>query len=1524
MKRVRFICLTLCLSVFTGAFLYAHGKGDIEELEVENLHSWQESFDLEGKKSGKYNIMITANDKGGNSFVEGPYNLFLDPESDLPVCGITNPYPGMRVVGNLNVVGTCVDDDAVKYVEMYLDGDTDHKIRCDGAEFWSYYLDTTKMSEGPHTITVVGYDVNGLQGHTSSVKWNLDRNLPVTEVADKTMGMLLSGTVKFHGTVSDGNGINELWYSLNNGESFDPVKVSRKNVTTSFDIAVDTRKFADGPAVIWFKASDMTGSVGVYSFLFFIDNTKPDVQIVTPEDKVEVSGKFSVAGFAKDTVGVTRLNWTFGNESGEIPLVPGNPYWCVDFDTIGSSDKARKFTIEAEDKAGNVVTVTRNIPLNQELDRPVITLLEPQPKQNIASNEDIYVRGYVVDDDGVASISYKIDDGEEFSEKTNGTFYYKLGKAADLSIGKHKITIVATDIDGVESHASITELNLIGDAPQFEAPSIVTGKESVEYVKGMEIHPEAGSSLALTSTSGVGIKQAAYEISWGKDQKIESAVDLKNVLTYNFSIPLNGTLPQGVVNVKFRTVDIYDRVSEYWSVLYLKNTTTIKSDLPVIVFDDSVVAADGSIISDFEFPVTGYVLGGTPKKVEVVPESPFVKAKIVNGNQIELTPQKGAIGNSEKLKIKITTDKGKEAESRTLVFKSDTAFPVINLKNKSEGSAVRQKGKFTLTGSITCKTKIGGASYKILPVDLEMKGGVIGSAKVGEIPESGTKITIQEDGAFTIPLDAGAFNPGMYVVEIIAESAGGNKSCKVYAFSTIPDIELDENGKLPKEKAPVILWIDSFDVYGLGVYQGELSNNFAVYTREAMTEGVNPVTLEFTDPNGKLYSGKYNAVKETTLSAHILSVNGADYKSGLPVVLSTTEKEGGRATLVIDTGGTVNSVSYEISGIDDTVVPGGQNVVTGSAKITKPSEGSTRWYADIPLNNLPSRITKLKATVKAGTLEQEVVGYIQIVREVSAEQIDDVEKIYSVAPKETEFNSAQKAYVLTNGSTFDYYANLRLPISAKIVSDKEKQPKLDELKVTTNGRLIQLSAKKEGLYKNIKLEVTDAQGDVYESEVYDFISDSTKPELKLVTPVLQQWLGNTVKVSGTVSDALGIRTVEYSLNGGETWKEFLFDLPDNLEDLEAVTDTTKNIGVTYSQELDISKLPDGLIRIDIRATDSSGLVSTVQTSCFKDVTPPEVTVVEPLNIDTVNGETLILFKVHDNGLMAKAEYISPLILVKPADEEKGTPAEYRKGDRVSLPLGSYIQTQIGTKKCPIDDTMGFDFTDAAGNVKSFESWDFTIDNESDLPIAEIHLPGDMEVITRDFTISGVIYDDDGDTTIYYKIDNDEFMKYPQMGTSFSINVPLASLTDNEHTVTVYAVDINGVVGNQVSRTFRVSLEEPKGGVELPTIDTSVSGKIVISGWSSDKNEIEKVQISLDNGNTYNDVIGTDQWIYNVDTRAIPGGTQVVFLKVFDKYGIQGLYSSLINIDNDSPVVSLDLPLDDSNSTGKLVLLRFHL
>ena len=1503
MVNMKKVLLIPAICILFASLLTAHGKGDVEDINVENMNSWQEQFDLESRKPGKYNILITARDLGGNVHIEGPHNLYLDPKSDLPICGITNPYPNMRVVGNLNIVGTCVDDDGVSRVDLVLDEgmETEKHVTAEGKEFWSYYLDTNDLEEGPHTIKVIGYDINNEPkvSNPYTLTWQLDRKQPVTEIQDKTMGILVSGNVKFDGIVSDGNGIKELYYSVDNGENFIPLKFggNKNKDLCDFTVSVDTKKFQDGPAVLWFKAIDRAGSVGMYSFLYFIDNTKPDVGIVYPAEGQTMNGKFTVAGYAKDTIGVTELTWTFGAQSGTFDLIPGNPYWAVNVDTLGGKEKSQKFTIHAKDRAGNVVDVTRNIPLNQELDKPVLSISEPVDGQNFGDSDPLFVRGIATDPDGVKEVRIQLDQNEPIVQETKGVFYYQLCTAQDLSAGNHKVTITAVDVNDVVGNPTVINIASRGITPQFADAKVSSGKEAEDFVNGMEIHPESGKTFSLGITSGIGIVKVASSLTWGTDGLAETSVDLKNVTSYTYTLPILPDSAKGVMNLTVTAEDIIGRVSTYRAIYYVTNTTVVKSEEPVIVFDDSTVAEDGSIISDPNFPVTGYLIGANASSAELVPATKFAKVEL-DGNLIKLIPL-DAIGSSEPVVVRIKTDKGKTVESRQLKFRADTALPEITINDYSDSKAIAGlEGPVSISGKVTCETGVGGLKYRVMSAKVDIQKGIIATTTAPAANDDFKKVDVEKDGSFKFDFDASDYGYGLHIVELIAESAGGNQLAKAFAVKNIPDVE-EQNGKMPAPKAPAVFWADGFDVYALAVYQGELESDYQSFLRADMIEGNNPVSFaSATAADGKPVTGKFTAVKKPSLSAHIAQINDEEYKSGMPVVLGYNSKDIATIRLYIDTGAAVNSVNFEVTGEE---IAGGAVSQKGAAKLIKPTpEEPMRWIAEIPVTNLPSRVNKLSAVIKAGALEQTVTGSFTVVRAADEALLNDKEGIYPMPATGTDYDDIDNTYVLSNGSQFFYYVNYNAPLKVELVSATQG------LAVDTNGNLITLYAEKDGNYKNVVVKVTDRFGDVHNSAPLNFIANTSAPEINFVTPELFQWVGNTFKLSGTAAHPLGIRAVEYSLDNGETWESF--DLSKN----------NNRVGVTFSKDISLADVPDGLIRINMRARDTSGHESYVYTSAYKDVTPPEVRVIEPQEIDVVNGDNLIVFEVIDNALLAKAEYIAP--------PEKG-----RTNTHLPIELNPLIYTHVGTPEAPINDAMSFAFTDDAGNVATVESWSFSIDSESDLPRAEIHVPEDMQVITRDFTISGVVYDDDGESSIFYKIDNGDYKQVStkevfkrtvadaeyKLNTSFSIDVPLETMTDNEHTVTVYAVDINGVKGPEVERTYRISLEEPKGAVEKPTIDTSVRNLVTISGWASDKNGIANIKVSLDNGNSYNEAVGTENWSYTVDTRAIPGGTQVVFLKVTDNYGIQGLYSSLINIDNDAPVLNLELPLDDSTTTGQL-------
>lgn len=1220
------VCAFCLFFLFAGScsFLFSAGKRDITLREVENMESWQEQFDINEKKAGKYNIYVEAKDKGGNTEIAGPYNLFIDPDSDYPISGITNPVKDMRVPGNLNIVGTCIDDDGVAEVWLVLDGA--EPVKAEGTEFWSYYLDTNNLAEGPHTIEVWGVDVNGLSSQEkpekkSFVTWNLDRRQPVTQVTSHGLGELVSGKIELKGTVGDGNGIKRLYYSLDNGENFSETKISvdKKSGLCTFSLAIDTRKYEDGPAIVWFKAFDKMNSVGVYSYLYFIDNTKPDVQIVSPADGEVCNGRFAVAGYAKDKVGLQKLSWSFNGQSGDFELVPGNPYWLKEVDTRGVKGKSADFVITAVDTAGNIVELKKSIPLDQEADKPVVAVSAPE-SGSVVSGEPgtLFLRGIVSDDDGVASIAYSVDGSEPVFLETAGVFCAELAAEEQLSIGVHTITVTATDIHGVKGNPVTVSFSAMGALPQF-SPAKIGG---LPVTNGILVHPESNPVFETAVSSRSGIASLRYKIECGENEIFEEVVQVSKTPEKNLSlrIPL-ASAPWGLLRVTVSAEDIYGRVAEQKSLIHLKDLTYIHEDL-------------------LDVPLSERIIEGT-----------------------------------------------------------------------------------------------------------------------------------------------------------------------------------DENG---------------------------------------------------------------------SLDVSIVSIGGAEYKGGMNVIVPYGAA-GMPVVAVIDVA------TEEEKGVSVSYVIEGDNEVGGDVRQSGKADFVDGHY-EIKLQNLPSRITTITVRAEAGkTASGSCTGTFCVVRPVPARRSGWTSGNVYWFPNETAaFDANRNAYIVKSGAEITGYADVPAPIHVSVSDER--------LDVSNDGKSISVTAASDGTYRDVSLIVRDGNGKTYQSAGITIVVDSSAPELSIVSPANHSWAQNSAQIVVSASDSNGIARVAFSRNNGETW-----------------TDMVARAG-TYTADISLAGDEDGFIPIDVRAVDSVGKTTVQSIAIQKDATPPDVSIIFPEREDIVNGDNLIAFSVRDNGRLAGAQYIAP-----PKKGSVSAPVE--------LELAPLISTHVGTPEQPIDDLMAFRFTDAVGNATEIRQWDFIIDNGSDLPIAEVYVPEENAVLTRDFEFSGVIFDDDGvmkdengqviaGPRIYYKFDDGQYHELDQIGTNFAIQSRLTDFTDNEHSITVYAVDINGVKGPEYVRNFRISLEEPKGEVSAPPISETVKGTVEIAGTATDKNGIKAVYISVDNGNTFNEAIGNYgnemtvcNWKYEFDTRVVQDGTHVVFMKVVDWYGIEGLYSSMINSDNTNPQIELELPLDDSTTTG---------
>ena len=71
--------LFIALFSISSSPLFAGGRKDNESHEARDPGRLDESLNLEGKRPGKWNFYLEAQDKAGNTSTAGPYNIFIDP-----------------------------------------------------------------------------------------------------------------------------------------------------------------------------------------------------------------------------------------------------------------------------------------------------------------------------------------------------------------------------------------------------------------------------------------------------------------------------------------------------------------------------------------------------------------------------------------------------------------------------------------------------------------------------------------------------------------------------------------------------------------------------------------------------------------------------------------------------------------------------------------------------------------------------------------------------------------------------------------------------------------------------------------------------------------------------------------------------------------------------------------------------------------------------------------------------------------------------------------------------------------------------------------------------------------------------------------------------------------------------------------------------------------------------------------------------------------------------------------------------
>lgn len=658
---------------------------------VSGLENWNTTIDLEGYRAGKYNLIVRGVDEAGNVSYAGPYNVFVDPASDAPVVHVSHPAPDSRVSTLLHVVGTCTDDDGVKSVQVKLD-DRDPAV-AEGAEFWAWETGVEGLTEGVHTVTVHGVDVNGLEGPPQTIRFNVDKRPPVTRITSHAGGAIVSGTLTLEGNVTDPNGVASLAASTDGGKVFEPVKLSLDKSGTSgtFRTSLDTRRLPDGALVVSFKAVDRTGSTGRTAFLLFVNNQSPALEVLSPSADTVVNGKVTVIGRAVDRIGVKSLTWDLGAATGTVTLTPGNQFWTHEIDLSAQKAGSVQVTYTLENLTGNRETARLRLKVDPEADRPVAALSSPAKGARLAGT--VHVTGVVDDDDGVDHIEYSLDGAPPYTVAATAGFSIAL---PDLAAGTHRIVVKPVDVNGTAGTPVETSFVTAGSAPVIRLDTLTQASGAVAFAPGSVFVPEKDGKLAGTIVFSGTTLQAQYAIGGGASQSLplkKGASDAERL----FDVTLPKSLAPGRLELSVTATDGFGGSTEHRSFLFVGSEPTS----PSLVLVDGRMRSDGTMKLTGE-PLVGYVTGGAIGQAEFDPPSQLLAVE-TEGNVVRVSAT--GEGTTPPTRIRVTTADGSVIASDPITFLTDASPPLLAVAAPLVGvwqrSELRVEGTASDAGGIT-------------------------------------------------------------------------------------------------------------------------------------------------------------------------------------------------------------------------------------------------------------------------------------------------------------------------------------------------------------------------------------------------------------------------------------------------------------------------------------------------------------------------------------------------------------------------------------------------------------------------------------------------------------------------------------------------------------------------------------------------------------------------------------------------------------------------------------------------------
>ncbi|MFW6176306.1 MAG: Ig-like domain-containing protein [Thermoplasmatota archaeon] len=557
-------------------------------------YNWVIDLNTSSYSDGNHDIYFRTIDNAGHE-TKKKNEITID-NSD-PVGNLTNPAHNEFIDGEFTFKAIAMDEVGVQSVIMDIEGDGYDQVHTlnynENNGYWESLINTNNLPDGDKDLRLEIVDVAGHRT-TYEKKFYVDNNAPDLGIKGPKMDEIISDEYDLEVNSSDLIGIKSVKYQID-GSSW----VGLEENSELWTRTLDTKQLSDGQHTLKVKSTDMAGHTTEEKIKFIVDNDKPSISIVNPQDDQFIEDELKVQLKVDDNFGIKDVNVNIyslvsdGNYSNKwtenATYNPSSGYYEISLDTkIESEEGVWRVNASTTDQAGHV-SESNDVEFKVDNHKPSLTIHNPRDEDYIQGVVDL---NYTAQDAFTTYTEYKVDD----SGWVPAVVELDTTKLAD---GKHSIDVRTTDTAG-KSVTQSMDVYVDNTEPTIEIASPIDDQFIDEWFK-----------FKISANDDVGIEDVKLDVfNQSRELSYDSSsgyyiyeVDTRSVSDGTYNLTAIATDPIGNKNVSKQISFRVDNNKPDLTIHSPENEEYINGTIELNV------TADDKFLKDVEYTVdnTGYV-----------------------------------------------------------------------------------------------------------------------------------------------------------------------------------------------------------------------------------------------------------------------------------------------------------------------------------------------------------------------------------------------------------------------------------------------------------------------------------------------------------------------------------------------------------------------------------------------------------------------------------------------------------------------------------------------------------------------------------------------------------------------------------------------------------------------------------------------------------------------------------------------------------------------------------------------------